>query len=100
MYAHKAFVVKAVVLKEDTILHTCEKPRYGIAGDYLVTDQYGKQRIVHKSEFEKEYIEVEKKSETIDLMKIGYLEMANTNLEEANAGRHTYTEGWFTDKAF
>lgn len=100
VYAHKSYVVNTVVLKEDIILYTCEQPQYGKVGDYLVTDQHGEKRIIHKLEFERDYIEVEKKSERIDLMKIGYLEMANTNLEEANAGNHTYTEGWFTDKAF
>ncbi|MGM9988468.1 MAG: hypothetical protein ACI35O_14765, partial [Bacillaceae bacterium] len=66
-------------------------------GEYLITDQIGNKTIITETMYKHLFVPVEKVDIKEDLMR-GYLEMGEINSEEAEAGRHTYTEGLFTDK--
>ena len=97
LYAHKKHLVSVVMLMEEVKLITFGGPQFGNPGDYLVTDQVGNKSIVPANEFKAEW-EAVKKIDLKEYMKQGYEDMGDINLEEAEAGKHTYTEGLFTNK--
>lgn len=68
----------------------------GLPGEYLLKDQLGEYTVLTKDYFEELYQPVKK---VIDKEKMarGYMEMAEINLEEANAGMYTYGEGFTGD---
>ena len=51
----KIATVEAVVLEEDTVIHSLEGDHQGYAGDYLCTGVDGEQWVVKKSIFERTY---------------------------------------------
>ena len=51
----KIATVEAVVLEEDTIVHSLEGDHQGYKGDYLCTGIDGEQWVVAKSIFERTY---------------------------------------------
>ena len=99
LYAHKKHLVSVIRLTEEVKLHTIDSFQFGHPGEYLITDQFGNKTIITEKTFKVFWEPVEKVNLKEDL-KRGYIEMGDINSEEAEAGKHTYTEGWFTDKAF
>ena len=97
LYAHKKHLVSVVRLNEEITLQTIDSFMYGHPGEYLITDQFGNKTIITERTFKVFFEPVEKVDVKEDLMR-GYIEMGHINSEEAEAGRHTYTEGLFTDK--
>lgn len=100
LYAHKRYTVSVVELQEDVILETFGGSQFGSKGDYLATDQCGNKFIIEREIYFRDYVEVEKpKIDKLALAR-GYIEMGAINLEEAEAGKYTYNEGWGSGKPF
>ena len=99
LYAHKKHLVSVVRLNEEITLQTIDSFMYGHPGEYLITDQFGNKTIITERTFKVFFEPVEKVDVKEDLIK-GYEAVKDIYLEEANAGKYTYTEGWFTDKAY
>lgn len=98
LYAHKKHLVSAERLKERTELHTIDSMQIGLPGEYLLTDQKGNKQIASEEHFESMWEPVAKvESDMAEAMKRGYIEMAEINLEEANAAVHTYNDGLFKE---
>ena len=97
LYAHKKHLVSVVRLTDVVELYTFGGLQIGYPDDYMVIDQNGNKSIVPANEFKTEW-EAVKKIDLKEYMKQGYEEMGDINLEEAEAGNHTYTEGLFTNK--
>ena len=93
LYAHKKFLVDAVQLTEKVIKNGESGEIIGLPGEYLLKDQLGEYTVLTKEYFEEQYQPV-KKVIDIEQMARGYMEMAEINLEEANAGIYTYGEGF------
>lgn len=96
LYAHKKFLVDAVKLTEKVIKYNENGAVIGLPGEYLLKDQLGEYTVLTKDYFEELYQPVKKVIDK-EQMARGYMEMAEINLEEANAGVHTYGEGFTGD---
>lgn len=96
LYAHKKFLVDAVQLTEKVTKYNANGKVIGLPGEYLLKDQLGEYTVLTKDYFE-EYYQPVKKFIDKEQMARGYMEMAEINLEEANAGVYTYGEGFTGD---
>lgn len=97
LYAHKRHLVSVEKLTEKVTLYTMDSFELGHPGEYLITDQFGNKTIITARMLKMMWEPVEK----VDMeeeMKKGYEAVKDIYLEEAEAGKHTYTEGLFTDK--
>ncbi|MGM7720681.1 hypothetical protein [Metabacillus sp. Hm71] len=92
IYANRKFVVEAVEVKTKGVAVGQFADVYYEPGEILMKDLNGQPFVVTKGHFEQNYIPVEVEDKYADMAK-GYMEMGDINLEEANAGVHTYNDG-------
>lgn len=96
VYVNKKFVFRAREVKEK-----CKAvSQYGemsmFPGEICLTDLYGNEMPETKELFDEHYIPLNVDEEKLSLyekMARGYQEMGDINLEEAEAGKHTYSDG-------
>lgn len=91
-FCNKRYILKSVLqMDEDFTIETMWGTDFGFAGDYICTRLDNSQMIISQKEYEEDYVNVT----LYESMAKGYEEMGKINLEEAEAGKHTYNDGWF-----
>lgn len=95
-FAHNKFLGHVTKVCENGVLETANGSIPVVKGELIFTNGYGQQEIITNDYFQKHYVPVKKMTE--EEIEKAYVEMADTYLEEANAGIHTYLDGMWTNK--
>lgn len=89
-FAHKKYLVRFEEMQEDGVLHNQFGSISFLKGDKVAVNYYGNRFVVSKGQDEKYYVPVKIDKE---VMSKGYEEMGDINIEEAEAGVHTLSDG-------